>query len=139
MIKTESQVEQDFYDALKKTSLIGKVSGKLYKYGLRPFDSKGEDIVIRITTLNANQLQEGVATILVFIKNIDGAEVGRMTPDKNRIAIVEGYCLECLEELKRVMEEYGNLRLETSIVSKYDAELKQSFVSTRIKFSYLTI
>lgn len=139
MIKTESQVEQDFYNGLRKTSLINNVRGKLYKYGLRPFDSKNEDVVLRVTTLNANQLQEGVVTIMVFIKNIDGAEMGRLTPNKKRIAEVETMCLECLEELKHIMEDYGNLRLETSIVSKYDSDTKQSFVSTRIKFSYLTI
>ena len=133
MIKTVSEVEQDFYNGLRKTSLIKHVSGKLYKHGLRPFDSAKEDVVVKITNLTADQIQEGTATVLVYVPNIDGAEVGRMTPNKKRLFALERESFVALKELKCYMPEYNNIRLAMAIGNDYDNELKQSFVSMRLE------
>lgn len=138
MIKTESQIEQDFYDAIKGTELQKSVTGKVYKFGLRPFGSTDEDIVIKVTTANAEQMQEGVVTILTYCNNIDGIEVGRMVPNKKRLAELEVLNLCALEELKQRMPNYVYLRLENAVGSRSDFELKQSFISMRIKFKFLT-
>lgn len=139
MMKSESEVEQDFYDALKGTSLILNVNGSLYKYGTRPFDSDKEDVVVKVTTLTASQLQDGVVSVLAYCKNVDAAEYGRMMPNKARLMKLERLCFETLYEIKqRIADGYNDLRLETAISSRYDAEIKQSHVIMKIKFKFLT-
>ena len=139
MMKSESEVEQDFFDALKGTSLILQVKGNLYKHGTRPFDSNKEDVVVKVTTLAASQMQQGVVSILAYCPNVDASEYGRMMPDKARIMKLERLCYDTLFEIKqRIADGYHDLRLETAISSRYDAEIKQSHVIMKIKFQYLT-
>ena len=135
-MKTESQVEQDFYDALQWTSLIKFVNGGLYKHGLRPFDSKKEDVIVKVTTLTAAQRQDGVVTVIAYCPNIDGAEFGRLTPNKKRLSALEYKMYEMFAELKVFLEHYDNIRLDSAIGSRYDNELKQSFTYCKIKFAY---
>ena len=84
MMKTQTAVEQDFYDAISKTQLAEMVSGEIYKSRIRPLNSTAEDIVIISTALNASQLQEGVVTILIYTQGIK--RDSNLLPDLERIS-----------------------------------------------------
>lgn len=139
MLKTEIDVEQDFYNAIKKSALMSLVKGGIYKKEMRPFDSKDEDIIVMVSSLTMAQRQEGVMTILVYVPMVEGRSNGDMLPDKKRIGVIEKSCCELPRELVGLMPEYDGIDIYSSLVSQIDRNEELSYVSLKIKFSYLTI
>lgn len=136
-MKTGFQVETDFYRAVKNTELYRKIKGDVYRDGLRPRDSKKDDIVIRLTALSVGQLQEGVLTILVFVPDIEMSGVGNLKRDINRLSKFEDLGAKAVEEIrKELKDEYNEVKLQTGIQSYPDSN-EEHFVSIRIQFQVL--
>jgi hypothetical protein len=139
MIKTEYEFEQDFYNIVKDCEVAKHVSGKVYKSGLRPPDSDKEDIVVKITTVDSNQLQKGVVTIVIFVPDIDGLGGGRSVPNRNRIGQIQKFCRNFRDEVAQKLKgSYAGLKYETAIKTFSSAELAQSYVSIKLEFNYLS-
>lgn len=136
-MKTGFQVETDFFRAVKNTELYRKIKGDVYRDGLRPRDSKKDDIVIRLTALSVGQLQEGVLTILVFVPDIEMSGVGNLKRDINRLSKFEDLGAKAVEEIrKELKDEYNEVKLQTGIQSYPDSN-EEHFVSIRIQFQVL--
>lgn len=84
MNKTTSDIEQDIYN-VAKDYLGGIIDGRVYKYGIRPKDSKQEDAVISVSFATAGQWQYASCYVNIFVPDIASGN-GETLPDKSRIA-----------------------------------------------------
>ena len=138
MFKTQQDIEDDFYNALKNSALVNAVNGKLYKKDLRPIDSKQEDITLIVTTIDSAQWQQGVITLLIYVNGIDLYQ-SQLVPDKKRIKELSTLTLSILDELKASMTNYDGFNFFQAVTNDFDVETEQFFISTKITFRYLTI
>jgi hypothetical protein len=137
MYKTTQDIEDDFYKALSQTELIKSVAGKLYKKGMRPVDSKKEDVTLIVTTLDSAQYQTGVVTLLIYVNGTDLYQ-SQTVPDKKRIKTLSRAAVDVLDELKPIMMDYDGLSFFQAVTNDYDVETEQYFISAKIMFRYLT-
>lgn len=137
MYKTTQDIEDDFYKALLQTELIKSVEGKLYKKGMRPVDSKKEDVTLIVTTLDSAQYQTGVVTLLIYVNGTDLYQ-SQTVPDKKRIKTLSRAAVDVLDELKPIMKDYDGLSFFQAVTNDYDVETEQYFISAKIMFRYLT-
>jgi hypothetical protein len=138
MFKTQQDIEDDFYNALKDSTLVNAVNGKLYKHGLRPINSKKEDITLIVTTIDSAQWQTGVVTLLVYVNGVDLYK-SQLVPDKQRIKELSTTMLGIIDELKASMTNYDGFNFFQAVTNDFDVETEQFFISTKITFRYLTI
>lgn len=138
MYKTQQDIEDDFYNALKNSALVNAVNGKLYKKDLRPIDSKQEDITLIVTTIDSAQWQQGVITLLIYVNGIDLYQ-SQLVPDKKRIKELSTLTLSILDELKANMANYDGFNFFQAVTNDFDVETEQWFISAKIGFRYLTI
>lgn len=138
MFKTQQDIEDDFYNALKNSALVNAVNGKLYKKDLRPIDSKQEDITLIVTTIDSAQWQQGVITLLIYVNGIDLYQ-SQLVPDKKRIKELSMLTLSILDELKANMANYDGFYFFQAVTNDFDVETEQWFISAKIGFRYLTI
>lgn len=138
MRKTFSDIEQDFYNAIKKTTLAREVSGAVYKYGIRPKGSKKEDVIVKVAALTAKQMQEGTVSVMVYLQPLSKDKDGWIVPDKRRIALIERLVDNLPEELLALLPEYNGIRLFDAVGNYAEPDTEEFFVSVKIKFDYLT-
>lgn len=138
MFKTQQDIEDDFYNALKNSALVNAVNGKLYKKDLRPINSKQEDITLIVTTIDSAQWQQGVITLLIYVNGIDLYQ-SQLVPDKKRIKELSTLTLSILDELKANMANYDGFNFFQAVTNDFDVETEQWFISAKIGFRYLTI
>lgn len=138
MRKTWSTIEQDFYSALQNTALANAINGAVYKFGMRPKDSKQEDTVLKVSALDAKQLQTGTVSIITYIQPLDKSDDGWIVPNKERIAEIEELTNQLPEELMKLMPLYNGIKLFDGVGNYEERETEESFVSVKIKFDYLT-
>ena len=138
MFKTQQDIEDDFYNALKNSALVNAVNGKLYKKDLRPINSKQEDITLIVTTIDSAQWQQGVITLLIYVNGIDLYQ-SQLVPDKKRIKELSTLTLSILDELKANMTNYDGFYFFQAVTNDFDVETEQWFISAKIGFRYLTI
>lgn len=138
MYKTQQDIEDDFYNALKNSALVNAVNGKLYKKDLRPIDSKQEDITLIVTTIDSAQWQQGVITLLIYVNGIDLYQ-SQLVPDKKRIKELSTIMLGIIDELKANMANYDGFYFFQAVTNDFDVETEQWFISAKIGFRYLTI
>ena len=138
MFKTQQDIEDDFYNALKNSVLVNAVNGKLYKKDLRPIDSKQEDITLIVTTIDSAQWQQGVITLLIYVNGIDLYQ-SQLVPDKKRIKELSTIVLGIIDELKANMANYDGFYFFQAVTNDFDVETEQWFISAKIGFRFLTI
>ena len=136
-MKTQTTVEQDFYNALKQTTLGRIIGGQIYKSRLRPLNSKSEDIIIIATALTASQLQLGVLTILIYTQGI--RRNSTILPDLERISEIENAAVILPDELKKILTEYDGINLQNAVSYEKDEATEEYFISVKINYNFLTI
>lgn len=130
---TSSDIEQDFYDLLKGSSIETAISGKIYKSGMRPFNSQLEDIVITFLAGISNQVQSGVVLINTYVPNI--LIEGNSIKDTARCKALEALIKEWISLFSST--DYI-IELNRTIQVFEEAEIQQHFINTRISFKILT-
>ena len=135
MTKTGQQIVTDFIALLRGTPLATEIGGRIYRAGTRPRDSRAEDLVVIYTTANAEQFQEGVVTLNIFVPDIPTPENGVLLQDSARCEVLEGVAQESVEMLSAEKSDY-RIRLRDAISTLRDEEIGQSFVSVSIRFTY---
>lgn len=133
MAKTGKQVQGDVRELLIGSALYSMVSGEVYRDGMRPRDSRKEDIVVVFTSGNTAQVQSGVVTVKIYVPDID--------PYQNGILTEDGARLEEIEEAAQTFVDGITLpnylfRLASTIHTAYDEEVNQHFVVVRLQFRY---
>ena len=135
-MKTGQQIVTDFIALIRGTSLASAIGGSIYRGGTRPRDSKAEDLVVIFTTADAEQFQEGVVTLNIFVPDIPTSQNGVLLQNSARCEEIEGVAQESVGQLTAATSDY-RIRLRNAISTNRDEEIGQSFVSVSIRFSYI--
>lgn len=133
---TASKVQTDIYQMLRQSTLASTISGKVYRAGYRPRDSKQEDAVIAFTAgLNA-EVETGVVTIDIYVPDIDPFDNGILTEDGARTAQIEKVAAEWVETLTAEKSNY-KFSLNKTIYTEADCDIHQHFVVVALEYRYL--
>ena len=133
--KTTSRIEQEMYDALEHF-FDGKISGAFYPSDCRPADSNVEDAVLTVSNATADQIQDGIARINIYVPDLDNGS-GRPVPDKGRITALSDLDEQIIDVLNGADTDYEfDLAKATETINA--EEIKQHFVSITIEFKHIT-
>ena len=131
MIKTETQIERDFYSFVKNSDLGKAIRGTVYRSEMRPTDAATEDLIVKFLAGLDEQVQTGVVIFNLYVPDIPYTD-GRMVPDKNRIG-------ELQELIRTFVETAGGteywLETDTTPTTMRNEEIEQHFIYVRIKFN----
>ena len=133
--KATSRIEQEMYDALEHF-FEGKISGKFYPSDCRPADSEVEDAVLTVSNATAEQIQDGIARINIYVPNLDNGS-GRPVPDKDRLIALSELDEQIIDVLNESDTDYEfDLAKGTETINA--EAIKQHFVNITIEFNHVT-
>ena len=136
MIRTGQQIVSDFISLLRGTGIGSIINGGIYRSGLRPRDSRKEDLVVVYTSADPLQMQAGVVTINIFVPDINyGAGNGVLVEDSARCEALEIALQQAIKSLTADQSNYL-IRLRDAVHTQRDESVPQSFVVARINFKY---
>lgn len=115
--------------------LEDKISGGIYPIGCRPFNSLLEDVVVAVSTADAEQVQHGRAKINIFVKDIDNGS-GHSVPDLQRLAELAKADKQILEALNSNTNYLFKLSQATSVIPETDNG--QHFANIAVSFKLVT-
>ncbi|MDR2834580.1 MAG: hypothetical protein LBV69_00045 [Bacteroidales bacterium] len=69
-MKTAGEIENFILGLVVESEMTASLNGSCYRAGLRPKNSKLEDVEINFITSNAEQIQTGVVQISIFIPQV---------------------------------------------------------------------
>lgn len=120
---------------LRGTELPNEIGGDIYRAGTRPKDSTAEDCVVIFTTADAEQFQEGVITLNIYVPDIITDNDGVHLVDSGRCEEVEDSARKAVKSLVASKSNY-KFKLRDAIHTQRDEEINQSFVVVRLGFKY---
>lgn len=133
--KTTSRIEQEMYDALEHF-FDGKISGAFYPSDCRPADSVVEDAVLTVSNATAEQVQDGVARVNIYVPDLDNGS-GRHVPDKDRLTELSDLGEKIIDVLNAADTDYEfDLAKATETINA--EEIKQHFLNITIEFKHIT-
>jgi hypothetical protein len=138
MTRTGQQVENDIYGLVKSGPLKSFINGEVYKYGMRPRDSKAEDAIVKFVTGLDDEIQTGVVVVNIYVPDIEPFQAGVMVRDIARCAEIETKANEWIKSLTAGTTDYL-FSLAQTIYTEEEPKINQHFVTVRIKFKLLTI
>lgn len=134
-VKTENQIERDFYSFVKGSNLGKALLGGVYRPGMRPNDAKTEDLVIKFLAGIDEQVQSGVVIFNLYVPDIPYSD-GRMVKDMNRIGELQELILDFVNNAGD--GEYW-LMTDVTPTTMRNEEIEQHFIYARIKFNRITV
>lgn len=135
--RTGQQIITDMIGLLRQTDLPSVIGGKVYRAGTRPRDSRAEDLVVIFTTADAEQFQQGVVTLNIYVPDMPNSANGVSLEDSARCAELEAACFLAIESLRANKSDYL-FSLKEAIHTQRDTEIGQSFVVARLRFKYIS-
>ena len=129
-VKTEIEVERDFYSFIRNGSLGNAIRGEVYRPDMRPANAKTEDLIVKFLAGLDEQIQTGVVILNIYVPDTKNSD-GRMVRDASRIGELEGAIRSFIEgndETEYWMESDGT---PTSIKNE---EIGQWCITARIHF-----
>ena len=136
-MRTSKEIQTDLLALLVDSPLAQAVSGKVYRGGQRPRDSKTEDITLHITTVTASQRQEGVAVVNAFVPDIPVGMTATLTEDARRTAELERIATNWAEGLTANLTGEYLIRLASAVYTMQEKETKEHFVVVKLRFSII--
>ena len=136
-MRTSKEIQTDLLALLVDSPLAQAISGKVYRGGQRPRDSKTEDITLHITSVTASQRQEGVAVVNVFVPDIPVGLTATLTEDARRTAELERIATNWAEGLTANLTGEYLIRLASAVYTMREEETKEHFVVVRLRFSII--
>ena len=77
-MKTEMQIERDFYTFIKESPIVAAIRGNIYRSEMRPANATTEDAIVKFLAGNDAQTQSGIVLLHVYVPDIvmtDGRKV----------------------------------------------------------------
>lgn len=133
MAKTAKQIQTDIIELLKGSKLAAEVSGKVYRNGLRPRDSRAEDIVVTFTTGLPDEIETGVVTINVYVPDIAPYANGVLVENGERTAALELLSQEWVDTLLGSETNYI-FGLRQTIYTEAEQDINQHFVVVKLGY-----
>lgn len=136
MTKTSKQVQGDIYRLLRDSDMFPRLSGEVYRQGMRPRDSRLEDAVVIFTSgLSDDDIETGVVTVNIFVPDIDPYSNGVFVEDGVRTEQVERMAQGWVDSLTCDKSCY-KFRLQQTIYTEEEADIRQHFVVVKLAYDY---
>lgn len=135
MAKTGKQIQGDIYRFLKDSILAQQISGKVYRNGLRPRDSRMEDAVVTFTAGLPGQIQTGVVTINIYVPDIDFDDNGTWVENGERTEEMEGLAQTWADSLTTALSNY-KFKLQQTIYTEAEPKINQHFTVVKLMYEY---
>lgn len=134
-MKTEKQIERDFYSLISQSSLGAAIRGTIYRSEMRPRDAESEDIIIKFLSGLDGQIQQGVVILNVYVPDVPMRSDGRKVEDKQRVAELEELIVDFIEN--NGSTEYL-IESDLTPTSMLNEELEQHLIYARLRFQRLS-
>ncbi len=134
--KSILKVEEDIYPVLTDF-FSGKAGGTIYKSGMRPLDAVAEDVVINVSTADAEQIQEGRIHVNIYTEDVDCGN-GNLVEDKGRNTELSALDEPMTEALNDALREEYSFRLNQATDTFAVEGMRQHFVSIHLAFKRKT-
>lgn len=138
-MKTAKEIQEDVINLLKGSTLREQVTGGVYPGGLRPRDSRLEDIEVIFTLGNPGQVESGVVTINVFCPDISegyGSKPKERVENARRTREIERLLAEWVETLTPATTGGYLFTPASTILTLPEEETDQHFTSVKLKYRY---
>lgn len=132
---TSSQVENDILAMLEGSALRASISGKVYRQGYRPRDSRKEDIVVVFVDGTPGQVEHGAVTINIYIPDLTPYKNGQYVKDGARLAVIEQVADNWVSSLTASKSHY-RFNLLRTIRPVADEAIHQHFVTVALEYYY---
>lgn len=129
-IKTEIEVERDFYSFIKNGSLGNIIKGSVYRPDMRPANAKTEDLIVKFLAGLDEQIQTGVVILNIYVPDAKNTD-GRMVRDAARIGVLQAAIRDFVD--KNDETEYW-METDGTPTSMKNEEIGQWCVTARIHF-----
>lgn len=133
-MKTEIEIERDFYTLIKESSLGTSIRGTVYRSEMRPAGADGEDLIVKFLAGTDEQIQSGTMLLNLYVPGIE-IEGGRKVADKQRIGELQRLILDFIEQNEN--DEYW-IKTDGTPYSTYNPDIEQHLIITRLKFQRLS-
>lgn len=134
-MKTEKQIERDFYLLIKQSNLGAAIRGSIYRSEMRPADATSEDIIVKFLSGLDAQVQQGVVILNIYVPDITLRTDGRKVEDKERVAELEALVIDFIEH--HGSTEYL-IESDLTPTSMLNEELEQHLIYARLRFQRLS-
>lgn len=133
-MKTEIEIERDFYTLIKDSSLGAALRGSLYRSEMRPANADGEDLIVKFLAGTDEQIQSGTVLLNLYVPDVE-IDGGRKVADKNRIGELQRLILDFVEDCDDT--DYW-IKTDGTPYSTYNPDIEQHLIVTRLKFQRLS-
>lgn len=132
-IKTETQIEKDFYRFVKSSPIASAIGGQVLRDGMRARNARTEDAVVVFNSGFDGQIQDGVVVLNVFVpKKVFGKDT-EPVKDIARVDALEQIIRDWLDSWNDSEYLLPQNRRPT-IQSLEDPQTNETYIHTRIKF-----
>ena len=135
MIKTEKQIERDFFSFISQSSLGKSIKGKVYRKGMRPANAQTEDLIVKFLAGLDEQIQSGVVILNLYVPDIPFGKDGRKVEDMARVEELEGLIQSFVNDNDNT--EYW-MQTDGTPASMEVENIEQHLIFARIKFNRLS-
>ena len=132
---TEHQVQHDIITLLAGSELCGAITGKVYRSGYRPRDSRDEDIVVVFVSGMPTQVEKGAVTLHIYVPDITPYESGVYVEDGRRVEHIEQLADTWVMSLTAARSHY-KFNLLRTISTEHDEAINQHFVVVQLEYEY---
>ena len=129
-VKTEIEVERDFYSFIRNGSLGNAIRGEVYRPDMRPANAKTEDLIVKFLAGLDEQIQTGVVILNIYVPDAKNTD-GRMVRDAARIGVLQAAIRDFVD--KNDDTEYW-METDGTPTSMKNEEIGQWCVTARIHF-----
>ena len=134
-VKTEQQIERDFFVFVKNSALGKSIKGKVYRSEMRPNDATSEDLIVKFLAGIDEQIQTGVVIFNLYVPDIPYMADGRKVIDHARIGVLQELINSFVNDNPDT--EYW-MQTDTTPTTMKNEDIEQHFIYTRIKFKRIT-
>lgn len=132
---TAHKVQTDIMALLVDSELCVEVSGKVYRNGYRPRDSRLEDIVVTFVTGTPSQVEQGAVTLNIFVPDITPYNDGVYVEDGRRTSYIEELADRWVQSLTTSRANY-KFNLLRTISTDNDEAIHQHFVVVQLGYKF---
>lgn len=134
MKKTEMQIERDFYQLIKNSTLGAAIRGTVYRSEMRPTDAKEEDMIVKFLAGTDEQIQRGTVILNLYVPDIIFTD-GRKVADKKRIGELQELMLAFIEECD---DNDYLIEADGTPYTTMNPDIEQHLIVCRLKFQRIS-
>ncbi len=132
-IKTETEIEKDFYHFVSDSPIASAIGGQVLRDGMRKRNAKTEDAVVIFNAGLGGDIQDGVVVLNVFVPKKPFGKDTEPVKDIGRVDTLERVIRDWLDDFN-VPEYLLPENEQPTIQSLEDPNTHETYICVRIKF-----